>query len=94
MSPDGTGGPAPGTARVTVHAEHDYDVVIGRDLLPHVAALVGPRAGRVLVVHPDHGSEAATLLQRGDLATTAAKTVPGSIQLYNPGLESRSMRRL
>jgi diguanylate cyclase (GGDEF)-like protein len=47
-----------------------------------------------VVVHPDHGSEAATLLQRGDLATTAAKTVPGSIQLYNPGLESRSMRRL
>lgn len=53
MSPDGTGGPARGTARVTVHAEHDYDVVIGRDLLLHVAALVGPRAGRVLVVHPE-----------------------------------------
>ena len=47
-----------------------------------------------VVVHPDHGSDAATLLQRADLATTAAKTVPGSIQLFNPGLESRSVRRL
>ncbi|HEY6594629.1 MAG TPA: sensor domain-containing phosphodiesterase [Asanoa sp.] len=47
-----------------------------------------------VVVHPDHGSEPATLIQRADLATTAAKTVPGSIQLYNPGLESRSVRRL
>ncbi|MDG4821236.1 bifunctional diguanylate cyclase/phosphodiesterase [Asanoa sp. WMMD1127] len=47
-----------------------------------------------IVVHPDHGSDAATLLQRADLAATAAKTVPGSIQLFNAGLESRSVRRL
>jgi len=47
-----------------------------------------------VVVHPDHGSDAATLLQRADLATTAAKTVTGSVQLFNPGLESRSVRRL
>jgi diguanylate cyclase (GGDEF)-like protein len=47
-----------------------------------------------IVVHPDHGSDAATLLQRADLAATAAKTVPGSVQLFNPGLESRSSRRL
>ncbi|MFC4018299.1 putative bifunctional diguanylate cyclase/phosphodiesterase [Micromonospora sp. GCM10011542] len=47
-----------------------------------------------VAVHPDHGSDAATLLQRVDLAATAAKSVPGSVQLFNPGLESRSLRRL
>ena len=38
-----------------------------------------------VVVHPDHGSDAATLLQRADLATNAAKSVAGSVQLFNPG---------
>ncbi|MGC1210763.1 MAG: bifunctional diguanylate cyclase/phosphodiesterase [Micromonospora sp.] len=47
-----------------------------------------------VAVHPDHGSEAATLLQRVDLAATAAKSVPGNVQLFNPALESRSLRRL
>ncbi|EEP71781.1 diguanylate cyclase/phosphodiesterase [Micromonospora sp. ATCC 39149] len=47
-----------------------------------------------VAVHPDHGSDAATLLQRVDLAAMAAKSMPGSIQLFNPALESRSLRRL
>ncbi|MBY8874005.1 bifunctional diguanylate cyclase/phosphodiesterase [Micromonospora sp. PLK6-60] len=47
-----------------------------------------------VVVHPEHGSDAATLLQRVDLAANAAKSVPGSVQLFNPALESRSLRRL
>jgi diguanylate cyclase (GGDEF)-like protein len=47
-----------------------------------------------VVVHPDHGSDPETLLQRVDLAATAAKSTPGSIQLFNPGLESRLMHRL
>ncbi|WDZ85381.1 putative bifunctional diguanylate cyclase/phosphodiesterase [Micromonospora cathayae] len=47
-----------------------------------------------VAVYPDHGSDAATLLQRVDLAATAAKSTPGSIQLFNPALESRSLRRL
>jgi diguanylate cyclase (GGDEF)-like protein len=47
-----------------------------------------------VAVHPDHGSDPATLLQRGDLAVTAAKATPGSIQLFSAGLESRSVRRL
>ncbi|SCL20077.1 diguanylate cyclase/phosphodiesterase [Micromonospora nigra] len=47
-----------------------------------------------VAVHPDHGSDPATLLQRVDLAATAAKTIAGSVQLYNPALESRSLRRL
>ena len=46
------------------------------------------------VVHPDHGTDPATLLQRADLAAMAAKYSPGSLQLFNPGLESRSARRL
>jgi diguanylate cyclase (GGDEF)-like protein len=47
-----------------------------------------------VAVHPDHGSDPETLLQRVDLAATAAKSTPGNIRLFNPGLESRSMRRL
>ncbi|MEU6207499.1 bifunctional diguanylate cyclase/phosphodiesterase [Micromonospora musae] len=47
-----------------------------------------------VAVHPDHGSDAATLLQRVDLAANAAKSVPGSVQLFNLALESRSLRRL
>ncbi|MFF5175234.1 putative bifunctional diguanylate cyclase/phosphodiesterase [Micromonospora sp. NPDC000089] len=47
-----------------------------------------------VAVHPDHGSDAAALLQRVDLAATAAKAVPGSVQLFNSALESRSLRRL
>ncbi|MEV4758739.1 bifunctional diguanylate cyclase/phosphodiesterase [Micromonospora sp. NPDC049559] len=47
-----------------------------------------------VAVHPDHGSDPALLLQRVDLAASAAKTTPGGIQLFSTGLESRSMRRL
>jgi len=47
-----------------------------------------------IAVHPDHGSDAAMLLQRADVATHAAKTVPAAVRLFNPGLESRSARRL
>ncbi|WFE42453.1 bifunctional diguanylate cyclase/phosphodiesterase [Micromonospora sp. WMMD998] len=47
-----------------------------------------------VAVHPDHGSDAVALLQRVDLAANAAKSVPGSVQLYSPALESRSLRRL
>ncbi|WP_026184692.1 putative bifunctional diguanylate cyclase/phosphodiesterase [Salinispora vitiensis] len=47
-----------------------------------------------VAVHPDHGSGAAVLLQRVDLALAAAKAAPGDVQLFNPVLESRSLRRL
>ncbi|MEE6260342.1 putative bifunctional diguanylate cyclase/phosphodiesterase [Plantactinospora sonchi] len=47
-----------------------------------------------VAVHPDHGSDPATLLQRADLAVTKAKSAPDGIQLFSPGLESRSSRRL
>uniref|UniRef100_A8M549 Diguanylate cyclase/phosphodiesterase with GAF sensor n=1 Tax=Salinispora arenicola (strain CNS-205) TaxID=391037 RepID=A8M549_SALAI len=47
-----------------------------------------------VAVHPDHGSGAAVLLQRVDLAVTAAKSASGSVRLFNPALESRSLRRL
>ncbi|WP_027660307.1 putative bifunctional diguanylate cyclase/phosphodiesterase [Salinispora fenicalii] len=47
-----------------------------------------------VAVHPDHGSGSTLLLQRVDLAVTAAKSAPGSVQLFNPALESRSRRRL
>ncbi|MFC6019689.1 putative bifunctional diguanylate cyclase/phosphodiesterase [Plantactinospora solaniradicis] len=47
-----------------------------------------------VAVHPDHGSDSATLLQRADLAVTKAKSAPDGIQLFSPGLESRSSHRL
>jgi diguanylate cyclase (GGDEF)-like protein len=47
-----------------------------------------------VAVHPDHGGDPATLLQRADVATHAAKSVSSATQLFNPGLESRSVRRL
>jgi diguanylate cyclase (GGDEF)-like protein len=47
-----------------------------------------------VVVHPEHGIDSATLLQRVDLAATAAKRTPDSIKLFTPAMESRSTRRL
>jgi diguanylate cyclase (GGDEF)-like protein len=47
-----------------------------------------------VVVHPDHGTEPAVLLQRADLAAQAAGLMPGGVQMFNPSLESRSVRRL
>jgi diguanylate cyclase (GGDEF)-like protein len=47
-----------------------------------------------IAVHPDHGSEPATLLQRADVATQTAKTISSAVQLFSLGLESRSARRL
>ncbi len=40
------------TTRLTVGGDAPYDVLIGRGLLGEIAALVGQRAARVLVVHP------------------------------------------
>jgi diguanylate cyclase (GGDEF)-like protein len=45
-------------------------------------------------VHPDHGSDPATLLQQADVATQAAKVRPEAVQLFHASLESRSVRRL
>lgn len=47
-----------------------------------------------VVVHPDHGSDATTLLNRADLAANVAKGTSSGIQLFHQGLESRSARRL
>jgi diguanylate cyclase (GGDEF)-like protein len=47
-----------------------------------------------IAVHPVHGSDAAVLLQRADVATHAAKSQATALQLFDPSLESRSVRRL
>jgi diguanylate cyclase (GGDEF)-like protein len=47
-----------------------------------------------VAVHPDHGADSATLLQRADVATHAAKARHSSVQLFSPSLESRSVRRV
>jgi len=58
------------------------------------ALSVGVDCAVGIAVHPEHGGDAATLLQRADLATHAAKSGSTPVQLFNPGLESRSVRRL
>ncbi|WP_155374067.1 putative bifunctional diguanylate cyclase/phosphodiesterase [Catellatospora vulcania] len=45
-------------------------------------------------LHPEHGSDPATLLQRADVATHSAKALAGGVQLFDLALESRSVRRL
>jgi diguanylate cyclase (GGDEF)-like protein len=47
-----------------------------------------------VVVYPDHGAEPATLLQRADVATQAAKRLASGVSLFNQALESGSARRL
>ena len=47
-----------------------------------------------IVVHPDHGSDPATLLQRADVAARSAALIPAGVQVFTPALESRSVRRL
>lgn len=47
-----------------------------------------------IALHPDHGSDPAMLLQRADVATHAAKAIVNGVQLFDPALESRSVRRL
>jgi EAL domain-containing protein (putative c-di-GMP-specific phosphodiesterase class I) len=45
-------------------------------------------------VHPEHGDEPEVLLQRADLAATAAKSLASGVQPFHPALESRAVRRL
>ncbi len=45
-------------------------------------------------LHPDHGSDPEQLLQQADVATQAAKAQTPSIQLFDPSLETMSVRRL
>jgi diguanylate cyclase (GGDEF)-like protein len=47
-----------------------------------------------VALHPEHGADAATLMQRADVATQAAKHHADPVQLFNPAMESRSVRRL
>jgi diguanylate cyclase (GGDEF)-like protein len=68
--------------------EQIRDEMVFGELTLNVDTAVG------VVVHPDHGSDPATLLQRVDLAAMAAKATPGGVQLFSPALESRSMHRL
>ncbi|WP_238007633.1 sensor domain-containing phosphodiesterase [Dactylosporangium sp. AC04546] len=44
-------------------------------------------------IYPDHGSEPEVLLQRAHVATHVAKS-RGIVQLFNAGLQSRSVRRV
>ncbi|MEV0729383.1 bifunctional diguanylate cyclase/phosphodiesterase [Polymorphospora sp. NPDC050346] len=75
-------------ALATELREQTHDQMVFGTLTLDVDTAVG------VAIHPDHGSDPATLVQRAGLAATAAKSMPGSVQLFNAGLESRSVRRL
>jgi diguanylate cyclase (GGDEF)-like protein len=47
-----------------------------------------------LALSPEHGTDAATLLQRADVAMYAAKDARSGIELYNPERDEYSPRRL
>ncbi|MGH3716786.1 MAG: putative bifunctional diguanylate cyclase/phosphodiesterase, partial [Micromonosporaceae bacterium] len=47
-----------------------------------------------IALHPDHGTEPESLLQRADVAAYAAKGSSSGVRVFNLGLESRSVRRL
>jgi diguanylate cyclase (GGDEF)-like protein len=47
-----------------------------------------------VAIYPEHGSDPDTLLKRADVATHAAKVRSSGVQLFDPSLESRSVRRL
>ncbi|MDQ3756320.1 MAG: EAL domain-containing protein [Actinomycetota bacterium] len=58
------------------------------DLNLEVSASIG------VVLSPDHGTDAATLLQRADVAMYAAKEARSGVELYNPDHDEYSPRRL
>lgn len=47
-----------------------------------------------VALHPEHGAEPEALLQRADVATYAAKSTASGVRVFDPGLESRSVRRM
>ena len=47
------------TTRITVRAEHDYDVVVGRGLWDEVGATVGAEPRRIALIHPPSLAEHA-----------------------------------
>jgi diguanylate cyclase (GGDEF)-like protein len=52
-------------------------------------------AGSVgIAVSPDHGLDAGLLLRRADMALAAAKTAHSTIEVYSPGSDHSSARRL
>jgi diguanylate cyclase (GGDEF)-like protein len=87
---------------VTLRTEQEEEAVQLAERLRselHRPLTVGPLTLAVdvavgVVVHPEHGTDPATLLQRADVATQAAKGRASGVQLFNQALESGSARRL
>jgi diguanylate cyclase (GGDEF)-like protein len=53
-----------------------------------VAAVVG------IALFPEHAADVEPLLQRADIATSAAKNNPRRLSVYSPSMESRAVHRL
>jgi diguanylate cyclase (GGDEF)-like protein len=47
-----------------------------------------------IAIWPDHGDDAATLLQRADVAMYAAKATQDSVDVYDPNRDTYSLERL
>jgi diguanylate cyclase (GGDEF)-like protein len=58
------------------------------DLSLSVAASIG------IAIGPEHGRDATTLLQRADVAMYGAKASSGGVEVYHPGRDQHSRRRL
>jgi diguanylate cyclase (GGDEF)-like protein len=88
-------------AVVIAGADAEAAARVGRELLTLVArpvVLDGVRiemAGSVgIAVHPEHGADASSLLQRADVAMYAAKAAHEGVTTYQPSEEDLSARRL
>jgi diguanylate cyclase (GGDEF)-like protein len=72
-------------------AEHIRDGLRERMKLGSLYVDIDTSVG--VAVYPDHGGDAEALLRRAEVAAHAAKR-RSAIQLFDPGLETRSVRRL
>jgi diguanylate cyclase (GGDEF)-like protein len=86
---------------VVMDADSETAARVARELLDLVAepvVLDGVRiemAGSVgIAVHPEHGADASSLLQRADVAMYSAKSTHAGIAVYQPSEDHVSARRL
>jgi diguanylate cyclase (GGDEF)-like protein len=84
--------PTPTAEAAVALAERVRAALRDRMVLDTLTVDIDAAAG--VAVCPDHGADAATLLQRADVATHSAKAARSSVLLFHMGLESRSVRRL
>ncbi|GAA2624492.1 hypothetical protein GCM10010399_64830 [Dactylosporangium fulvum] len=80
---------------------HEVAVAVGDDLaaaMEHPIAIghlrLNARVSIGIVLAPEHGHDAKTLIQRADVAMYVAKTTRGGVRVYQPDDDRNSPRRL